>query len=32
MDRDCENCKNHVEGGCTKWDCEYSPKEEEDDE
>lgn len=29
MDRDCENCKNHTDGGCTKWECEYSPKEKE---
>jgi hypothetical protein len=26
-DRDCENCKNHVEKGCKKWDCSFEPKE-----
>lgn len=24
-DRDCENCTNHTDNGCTKWECEYSP-------
>lgn len=27
--RDCENCKYHTDGGCTKWDCEYEKREEE---
>ena len=32
MDRDCKNCIyanwNGNDNGCTKWDCEYTPKDE----
>ena len=42
-DRDCENCKNYVmQGmipkdhvpyyGCSKWDCEFEPKEDPDEQ
>ena len=27
-DRDCENCTNHTEQGCTKWECEFERREE----
>jgi len=27
LDRDCENCKNRVDGECQKWECKYEPKE-----
>ena len=31
-DRDCKNCIyanwNGNDNGCTKWDCEYTPKDE----
>ena len=33
MERDCKNCiyanwKSEYDNGCTKWDCEYTPKDE----
>ena len=32
MDRDCKNCIyanwNGNDNGCSKWDCEYTPKDE----
>ena len=32
MERDCKNCIyanwNGNDNGCTKWDCEYTPKDE----
>ena len=26
-DRDCDKCVHNKAGGCTKWDCEYEPRE-----
>lgn len=26
-DRDCKVCVHNKAGGCTKWDCEYEPRE-----
>lgn len=42
-DRDCEHCKHYVRAKgkdgryedyymCEKWDCEYEPEQEEEDE
>lgn len=25
--RDCENCTHRESGGCTKWECEFEPKD-----
>ena len=30
-ERNCENCKHHTDNGCTSWDCEYEPKESEEE-
>lgn len=27
-DRDCKNCTHNKNGECTRWDCEYEPREE----
>jgi hypothetical protein len=27
-ERNCENCKHHTENGCTSWECEYEPEDE----
>ena len=27
-DRMCDLCKHKKEGGCTKWECEFEPKEQ----
>ena len=29
-DRNCDICIYRVNGACIKWDCEYTPKEEEE--
>ena len=26
-DRDCANCRHKVNGNCTQWDCNFSPKQ-----
>lgn len=28
MERDCKNCIYKTDDGCSKWDCEYTPKDE----
>lgn len=28
MDRDCKNCIYKTDDGCSKWNCEYTPKDE----
>ena len=28
--RDCENCVHHTEQGCTKWDCEFERRQDDD--
>ena len=25
-ERDCENCRNHSESGCSVWNCEFEPR------
>lgn len=26
-DRDCNNCVHHKPDGCSRWECEYEPKD-----
>ena len=28
-DRDCDNCAHHSEGGCSVWECSFTPKEDD---
>lgn len=28
LDRDCDNCKNKVDGDCQVWDCRFEKREE----
>ena len=28
-DRDCDNCAHHSEGGCSVWECIFTPKEDD---
>lgn len=32
VERDCKHCNHHKECGCEVWDCEYEPKESEEEE
>ena len=28
-DKDCDNCAHHSDGGCSVWECSFTPKEDD---